>query len=601
MTTPVPASSPLANAQVHLVENLEDAEAMKRWASERRDGPLCVDTESSGRSPYLSSSVLRLIQLGDKQHGWVVPFEGRGWGGAAMEIIEAYEGEFAYHNAPHDLKWLMLHAGYDPPWSRIHNTMTIAHLDDPTRPRGLKPLSDRIVDPRSSAGQHAMEAGMSKQGWTWATVPLNWQPYWVYAGLDTICTAHVFDKLAPSVLSQFALPYDIERTADRNCVAMMNHGALLDVPWVERALPRLRDHAQEIRQWLRTYHGITSPFSSDQIARATEALDIPVLARTDSGKPQFDKAAMLLYSNMFPGPCADLMGALREVRKTEKVTGTYLENFLRLLGTDGRVHPSLWVCEAKTSRMTCPEPNLQNLNRDEKIVRGSFIPAPGYVFLSIDACQIEARLGAHFSQDPGLIEAFRIADTTGLDFYTAVGREIYRDSSMAKADPRRQLTKSVVLAKQFGSGAATMAATAGIPVDQMQVFLRMLNQRYPGLDAMMARTIMEGRAHPHLGRPAVYLPTGRRLLADAAKAYTLANFRIQGHAAEILKTGAARLEAIGLGPYMVMPVHDEFLLEVPEGQVEEIARAALAVLEDRDNYLVPITWEAEIMRERWAK
>lgn len=594
------SDSPLADVQIHLVESLDDAWAMKRWLGERRE-VLGVDVESTGFSPWHGH--LRLIQLGDLKHGWVCPAGGkRSWAGAAMECIESWPGDYAYHNAPFDLKWLAVHEGYvNPPWERIHNTMTLAHLLDPSRPRGLKPLGDKLVDPRASAGQAILNDGMKKQGWTFETVPLDFPPYWIYAGLDPVITAHVYSKCAPEVASQFQVPYDIERAADRICTGMMMHGALIDVEWVQKAIAWITAHAVNVRAWLKEYHGITSPLSGGQISRAMERLGVPVLMRTSAGAPQLDKAALEMYSHMFPGPCAELMTALRDVRQAEKVTGTYLRNFLEMRDGNDRLHPSLWVCEAKTSRMTCSDPNLQNLNRDNRAVRGSIIPAEGCWLISFDADQIEARLAAHFSEDPGLIEAFRIADETGIDFFVTIAQEIYQDPSITKKDPRRQITKNTMYGKQFGAGTEKMALTAGIPTEQMAVVHAALNLRYPGLNELMDRTVREGRNQLYEGRPAVYLPTGRRLLATPGKEYTLANFRIQGHAAEILKLGAARLEAQGLGPYMVMPVHDEIILEVPIHEAEEILKIGAEILTDRTNYLVPITWSGEIMKDRWVK
>lgn len=593
--------TPISDAEVHLVRSLDDAWAMKRWASERRDGPLCVDWETTGLNPYNGKP--RLVQLGDLRHGWVCPAgDGRSWSGAAFEVIEAWEGDFAYHNAPFDIRWEMFHFDYKPPWERIHNTMTMAHLVDPTRPRGLKLLGDRLVDPKCSAGESILAEGMRKQKWTYETVPVDFDPYWIYAGFDPVITAHVYDKLAPEVFSSFSYAYDIERAADRICIGMMNHGALIDVPWVNRAIDAYTRLANDIRDWLKTYYGITSPLSAQQIGRAFEKIGAPVMFWTPSGQPKMDKEALAFYAAEFEGTAVEhLVRAIRNVRQMEKSVGTYLMNFLKMRDKHDRIHPSLWVCEAKTSRMTCSDPNFQNLTRDDKAVRGSVIAAPGYVLLAVDANQIEARLAAHFSQDPGLIEAFKRSDQTGEDFFMLLAREIYQDSTIQKSDPRRQRTKNVMYAKQFGAGTEKMAITAGVPVSQIAPVHASLNERYPGLNMLMNRTVAEGRAQLHNGRPAVYLPTGRRLLATPGKEYTLANYRIQGHAAEILKIGAAKMEAVGLAPYMVMPVHDEFILEVPEDQVQEIKNVVEETLSNRTDYLVPITWSADIMEERWVK
>lgn len=587
--------SPLSDVELHLVDNLDEALALRTWIGQRRDTPVGYDTETSGFNPFKGE--LRLAQLGDTRHGWAIPYDT--WGGFVLETLNKYEGPLVMHNSSFDVKWTQVHSGgkWTPPWDRIDDTMAMAHLDDPTRPRALKALADREVDPRASAGQSALSDGMKKQHWTWATVPVDFAPYWVYAALDPVLTAHIWKK-KKSVLTEFRDAYQIEMSATRIATQMMMHGALIDVPYTEKAIEKLKAYALECRDWLKAF-GVTSPMSSGQIGKVAENYGVDIAFFTDSGQPSFDKSALAYYIEMYPA-ARTFFETVRSTRQTEKIIGTYLENFLEMRDSDDRLHPSLWVNAAKTSRMSCSEPNLQNLIRDDKVVRGAIIPAERFVLMSIDADQIEARMAAHFSQDPGLIEAFRLADETGADFFSIIASEIYQ-TEIVKKDKRRQRTKNTFYAKIYGASTAKMAITAGVPVDQMAAFHLALNNRYPGLEHYMDSTIAESRMHSHRGMPAVYTPTGRRLLATPGKEYALANFKIQGHAAEILKLGMTRLDAAGFGDYMVVPVHDEVIFEVPEDQAEEMLHVAEETLADRTSYSVPITWGGDIMRERWVK
>jgi DNA polymerase-1 len=591
--------SPLSRVELELVDSLDKALELKRWLGQRRETPLGVDTETTGFNAFKAGERIRLGQLGDMRKGWAIPWDQ--WGGVFMEAVTRYEGPLVFHNSSFDIKWMQKHAypTWKAPWDRIHDTMTMAHLYDPTRPRGLKPLADRIVDPRASAGSDALSDGMKQQGWTWATVPFNFAPYWVYAALDPVLTVHVWEKLHKEIETEFAGPYDLEMNAARICTNMMEHGALIDVPYVEKAIHGLREYASQCRDWLRGNYGITSPQSGGQIQRAFERLGVPILFHTAGGAASFDKDALQFYINEFP-QAEQLATTIRAVRRVEKTIGTYLENFLEMMDSGHRVHPSLWVAGAKTSRMSCSDPNLHNLTRDDKYVRGSIIAQEGYVLMSIDADQIEARLTAHFSQDPGLIEAFHEADRTGKDFFSIIASEIF-STVIEKKDPRRQRTKNTFYGKIYGAQTPKMAATAGIPVQQMAEFHGALNARYPGLNAYMEATMAEGRHNLVRGMPSVVTPTGRRLMCTPGKEYTLANFKAQGHAAEVLKMGGTRLDAAGYGQYLVIPVHDEFILEAPASQAEAILHEAEEALADRTSYSVPITWGGEIMKERWVK
>ena len=138
-------SSPLSNVELHLVDSLAEAQNMARWLGERRDGgPVGLDTESGGLSPYRHRA--RMIQLGDMVHGWAVPSH---WFGIAYDLINSYEGEFVLHNSSYDWQVLKEQCGIDVPFHRMHDSMAAAHLMDPERPKGLKPLADRLVDPRA--------------------------------------------------------------------------------------------------------------------------------------------------------------------------------------------------------------------------------------------------------------------------------------------------------------------------------------------------------------------------------------------------------------------------------------------------------------------
>ena len=579
---------------MHLASDIESLWRMKSWLGERRP-VLGVDVETTGFNPHKGR--IRLAQLGDAMTGWAIPWDG--WSGAVMELLNSYEGPIVAHNASFDTRWLAVHGQWKVPWERMHDTMAMAHLDNNTRPRGLKPLADRLVDPRSSTGQAALDDGMKKQGWTWETVPYDYTPYWVYAALDPVLTCRIWEKLSPEVTSSFAYPYDIEMAATRICANMMMHGLLVDVPYVQKNISQLAAYAQSGREWLAANYGITSPLASASIARAFQALEVPVLFETSGGAPSFDKAALEFYVSNFPQLGA-LGTTLRNVRRAEKITGTYLQNFLDKRDADDILHYSLWVTGARTSRMSASDPNMQNLTRDDKVVRGSFIPHEGYRFISIDAKQIEARFAAHFSNDTGLIGAFDEADKTGRDFFSIIASEIYR-APVDKSDPRRQRTKNTVYGKIYGAGLDKMALTAGVPVPVMKPVYDGLKQRYPGLDKLMGLTTAYGRTHLRHGMPSVLTPTGRVLTCTPGKEYSLTNYLIQGHAGEVLKLGAARLEAAGFGEYMALPIHDEIILEVPEQDADRILHEVEDILNDRSTYRVPILWEGYVMPGRWEK
>lgn len=591
--------NPLANLDLRLVDSIEEAMNLKRWLGERRETPLGLDTESGGLSPWKDR--LRLVQVGDLHTGWVIPCPH--WGGVWEEIARDYTDEWVLHNSAYDAKVLKLHTGFDMPWERTHDTMTLASLDNPLRKRDLKGLASKIVDKSAATGQHVMKDAMAKRGWTWDTIPLEYEPYIFYSALDPVLACHMWKYLHPRVMASCPANYDLERATLRIVTSMMMAGLRLDLPYMQAKRREFLQREEDGLAWLKEAHGIASVNSARQLATAFERLGESITEYTATGLPQFTQEILQGFEASGENRAVrDLARIVAAVRNVHKMGTTYLDNFEEM-AVDGILHCSINPMQARTSRMSTSEPNLQNLPRDEKAIRGSFIPREGCAFISCDADQIEARLAAHFGEDQGLIQAFHDADQPGApDFFTVVARQLYQDSSITKKDLRRQLTKTYTYAKIYGSGLSRLARSTGATLDQVTALSQEFQRQFPGLDRIMQQTTAQAKAQHRAGlRPFVTTLMGRPLPGEVGREYALLNYLIQGSAAEALKRGMVELEAAGLRDYMRLPVHDEVLMEVPRHDAEEVLRQAAAILTDRDSYRVPITWSGDILTERWAK
>lgn len=585
-------SGALDGIRLHLVQSLDDAMAAKQWAGRRREGPLFFDTESGGLNPHRDRH--RLTQLGDLNEGWAFP---PGWAGVADEILSTYEGELGAHNSPYDWRVLHLHRKLAPQWHRTHDTLIGGHLADSVRPAALKPRAALEIDSRALRGEAVLDAGMKKQHWTWDSVPDDWEPYWTYGALDPVLAAHLWRKFSPEIRRDFATSYDLERATLRICGNMMLSGMMIDRAYIRRNISERLAWRDEAMAWLRGVHGVDSVESNAQVGRALNMAGVPTMAWTDGGQPSISKETLKLCISMFPH-AEHLIRTIAAARKTGKVCGSYLGKFLELAGSDDIMHYTIWSSKARTSRMSVTEPPMQTYDRDEPVVRGSYVPRPGHVFITIDADQIEARLAAHFSGDERMIADFIHADATGQKFFVIMAGKIF-GQPVAKSDPRYTHTKNATYGQIYGAGLDTVAATAGVPLDQMRPVYTGFQQLYPGVARLMGKLIKEGRYGG--GRPQVRTLYGRRLYADRGHEYALLNYLIQGSAAEIMKRGLVNLEAAGFGPYLRLAVHDEVIIEAPEEYAEEMLRVATEILTDRVNFRVPITWAGNILRERWVK
>lgn len=592
-------TSPLADVELHLVESVADAVEFKTWLGQRREGPLGIDTETGGLSPYRDP--LRTLQFGDRHHGWTIPWQQ--WGGVALEAFREYDGEYVAHNSPFDWQFIAHHTGYEIPSERLHDTLTMARLDDPTRDNRLKPLNRRFVDPQAAAGQSELDEGMKANGWGWGTVPIDFPPYWIYASLDPVETVHLEPHLSSRINTSCPEAYSLERAATRICTQMMRTGLQLDVPYVQTSIDDFDSTSSQVRTWLKSAHKITSPKSSAQIARAMESSGQKIMHYTDKGAPQFDKDALQFYADHGENTAVrQLAEYIRAVRHVEDIRDRYAAKFLELRDTNGVVHCNINVTGARTHRMSIDTPALQQLPRDDKVIRGSFIPRPGYVFISCDLDQVEARLLAHLANDDGLIQAFHEADTVGPDFFTVVARLLYNDPTLAKGSIFRQMTKNSVYAKAYGGGREKIAMMSGASPEGVATFETLFDSRFPGMRKLMTRIEGDAKAAFRRGeRGGVRLEDGRFLPCDKGKEYAALNYLIQGTAAIYMKRCLVNLDAAGVTHMLRLPIHDEVLLEAPVDQAQEVLRVVEDCMTDRHNYRVPLTAGGKILTERWQK
>jgi DNA polymerase-1 len=587
-------TSVLDPVEIRLVDSVASAAEFSRWLSQSRE-ILAVDTETGGLHP--TRDRLRLVQFGDMMTGWAIPWDR--WSGVALEALNRYEGPMTGHQIlAFDSRFLKVHGGYDLPFHRCDDGMLQAAVFDSGKPKGLKDLADRHVDPNASVGEKILKAAMDKQGWTWDTIPGDFAPWWMYGGLDPVLSAHLHHFMAPKITyAQEA--YDLERGVARISAKMMLAGMRVDPDYIRAESGKLEDYSRAARAWLKSEHGVDSVQSADQIQRIMTSFGHPITELTDGGAPKSDKKTLGAFRHHPDQRIAHFIQTILGVRHAERLSNNYLGACLEAMDSDGRVRATINTLAARTSRQSVSDPPLQQLPTDDKVARGAFVPDEGNVLISVDLAQIEARLGAHFSNDKALIEVFRQADNGGVDFFCALASQIFRQP-IEKKDRRRALTKNVTYGTLFSSGLAKMAETAGVPIEQMRPVREGFDATYHELKTYSRDLI---RACEQMGEdPYITTPTGRRLKLDRDRIGTQAlNTMLQGHAAEYMKRCEMNIDAAGLGDAMRMVVHDEVILEVPRADAEDALRTVTECMTDLTTYRVPITADGGIMVERWSK
>ena len=599
----------LSNVKLSLVDSAEKAQEFITWLSERRPyNAIAIDTETGelpgkprehALSPWHGR--LRLVQVGDSQHGWSIPWDE--WGGVFYEAMDKFDGPIVCHNIAFEARWFDVQSRWDLPWGRAHDTMIMAHIIDPLGSGALKRLAALHVDGRAVALQDTLDTELAKNGWTWGTVPVTFQPYWSYGALDTVLTMRLwemfYEKCGPS--GPYNRAYELEMAARKIVTRMEINGARVDLDYSKKKYDELTQYATSVKEWTKsTYNGV-SITSNQQLVRLFESLGAEITEFTPTGQKSCTKDQLKLLKINGNEEVANLADIVLKQRKADKLANTYFSNFLSE-NIDGFVHPSVKTLGARTSRMSIQNPALQTLPKGDDVVRRAFIPRDeNHVIITSDLDQVEFRMFASLSNDPNLISLFNRSDETGSDPFTEIGREIYNDPTMQKSDKRRALIKGTVYGRLYGAGVAKQALTAGVAEPQMRSVSDAFDGRYPGMatfqrqieDAGMRRVRDEGQGY-------VYTWTGRRLPCDEDRVYTLVNYLIQGGAAEVFKANLVKLDQADLTELLIVPVHDEIVLNAPREDAEEIKHIVQQCMTTAEGWSVPLTAGVDGPLETWG-
>lgn len=571
--------------KLKLVQTTEQAEELMRWLSRGRP-VLGVDTETSGLDYWREE--LRMVQLGDMHTGWAIPYPE--WGGLAKEAISVYDREVVMHNAKFDIHFLE-RFGFDLDRTKIHDTRVLAHLLNNDDRTGLKYLGVKYVDPNAEYLETQLKTAMTSMKVGWGDVPYDHPAYWQYAALDPVITAAMYELTAEDVATDYMEAYDLEMATQQVLVDMENRGVRVDTGHTQELMLRFWEHCDYLAEQGESRYQVNLG-SNDQVTERLVTEGVNLTKRTKSGKFAADEEVLKSVDH----PLADMV---LEHRHLTKIANTYLKNFIDLSDSRGYLHPSLNLLGARTGRMSVSRPSLQNLERTSD-VRNSFIPSEDRTLLLIDYDQIEMRLFAHYSRSSQLLAAF--APESEVDGFTRMTREIHRDPLIQKDDPRRHTTKNAAYSKIYGAGLAKFAATAGITEIAATLVMDRFNESYPEVNQFIRE--VEKLAHERQLTDGVpYVTTGygnrRLLIQDTNKLYKLVNYLIQGTAAQVLKDRIVALDLAGLADYLVLPVHDELVFDVPTNEAEDYAHDVQAVMNVSDRFAVPLTTEAKFV-DRWG-
>ncbi|MEW5965607.1 MAG: DNA polymerase I [Pseudomonadota bacterium] len=400
-----------------------------------------------------------------------------------------------------------------------------------------------------------------------------------YAAEDADITLRVRDALAPGIAASDKLEFvyrRIELPVAEILFRMERNGVLLDRNLLAVQSGELGRKMLELEQ--RAYQEAGQPFNLGSPKQIGDILftqkGLPVVKKTPSGAPSTDEETLEQLALDHP-----IARAILDYRGMAKLKSTYTDKLPQMVDPrTGRVHTSYSQATAITGRLASADPNLQNIparTAEGRRIREAFVAPPGHVLVSADYSQIELRIMAHLSGDAGLLTAF----AEDRDIHTATAAEVFGVALDEVSSDQRRMAKVINFGLIYGMSAFGLASQLNLERSAAQAYIDRYFARYPGVADYMQRTRETARRQGYVetvfGRR-LYLPEinaknpARRQGAERAAI----NAPMQGTAADLIKLAMIAvqrwLDTEQPGSRLLLQVHDELILEVPETELDRV-------------------------------
>ncbi|WP_027779532.1 DNA polymerase I [Paraburkholderia caledonica] len=456
-----------------------------------------------------------------------------------------------------------------------HDTLLQSYVLESHRPHdmdnlALRHLGIKTIKYEDVAGKGAQQIGFDEVALDKAAE---------YAAEDADVTLRLHQALHPQLAAEEALEHvyrDIEMPTSRVLRKMERTGVLIDAEKLRQQSSEIAARLIQLESEAYVLAGgefnLGSPKQIGQIF--FERLELPVVKKTPSGAPSTDEEVLQKLAEDYPLP-----KILLEHRGLSKLKSTYTDKLPRMVNaTTGRVHTNYAQAVAVTGRLASNDPNLQNIpvrTVEGRRIREAFIAPPGHKLVSADYSQIELRIMAHISGDESLLRAF----SQGEDIHRATAAEIFSVTPLEVSNDQRRVAKVINFGLIYGMSSFGLASNLGITRDAAKLYIDRYFARYPGVARYMDETRLSAKAKGYVetvfGRR-LWLPEingGNGPRRQAAERAAI-NAPMQGTAADLIKLSMIAvqkwIEQSRIGTRMIMQVHDELILEVPDAELSEV-------------------------------
>ncbi|MGQ9499198.1 MAG: DNA polymerase I [Dissulfurimicrobium sp.] len=594
-------------------ELVQSEDALYKWMDAvKKAGHVVIDTETTDESPMLARLVGISICIDSSAAAYIPVGHETGEPQLDLKTLIVALGPVL---ADPGIKKIGQNIKYDLIVLENHgfkflgiegDTMLASYLIDPSRHRhNLGDISIELLGHRMSSFKEV--TAFQKRVKNFAFVPLDKARD--YSCEDAHVTALVSEILWKKLKEAdlWELFTELEVPLIRVLAGMERAGILVDEDGLETLSSEFEQRIGAIEQEIYALAGgVFNINSTKQLSEILfERMNLPQMKKTRKKTGYSTDAEVLTeLANHH-----ELPQKILDYRNLVKLKSTYVDGLKKVINPKtGRVHTSFNQTVTATGRLSSSDPNLQNIpvrTEEGRRIRAVFIAKPGHLLLSADYSQIDLRVLAHYCGDETLIHAFKRDE----DIHIRTAAEVYDIMPEFVTPEMRRVAKTVNFGIVYGMRAYGLARSLGIERKQAQEFINRYFRRYPGVKRYMEDIVKEARARGYvttlLGRRR-YIPdinTSNRAVREAAERIAI-NTPIQGTAADIIKLAMLkiheRLDAYGGRSRILLQVHDELVLEVPEDDIAKVSRLVKEIMENVIDLHVPLKANIGIGRN-WAE
>jgi DNA polymerase-1 len=480
-------------------------------------------------------------------------------------VLEQPERQLIFANVQFDvlaLESIGIEVSDNPFW----DILTVANMVDENDPiqKSLAQLSLRYLGEQGKLDTPEITKE-KKTGWR------NTTPEMIsdYAIADAITTWRIWDRLMKhpewDVIPEEV--WDEKQKLIRVLMHMRRRGIEIDQALANEMVTVGEARIEEIKAEL----GVNPASNKDMHYLLVETLGLPVVKKSKkTGKPSFDKFAMEEYEVLLDQMDSPVANLIKEFRGWSKAISASYKPYLELVDTDGRLRCSYKTHGTVSGRLSCAEPNLQQVPKQSDKpwngkVKSCFVPKTGYTLVEFDYSQLELRLGTAYAGEEALKAVFN------------EGRDIF-DEMSAQLGMTRQDTKTLVYSMQYGAGEKRIMAAFGVDQAKAKYLRENYFNTYPRFknlsDIATDKASREGRVRIWSGR--------YRHFPNPKEGYKALNSIIQGGAADIVERVMVRAfeEIDNYECQLLLQVHDSLVWEIKTEKLDEYSERILALMED---------------------